>query len=95
MKLTKDQILRVAQFARIHLSDDEVESLIPDLNSILELISQLDEVDTENVEQIDQITGLKDVMEKDEIKPFLKTDELIKCSPMIKKERMIQVKKSI
>ncbi len=94
MELTKDQVIRIANHARIHLTDDEIERILPDLNSILNLIKQLDEIDTSNIEQIDQITGLKNVIFNDNIETFPDMEKLIDCSPMGKKNNMIRVKKS-
>jgi len=95
MKLTPNQVQHIAEMARIHLSETEIIELIPDLNSILNLIQTLDEIDLKNIPQIDQITGLKNITEDDIIQPFLETDKLVECSPLPKKNNMIQVQKSI
>jgi aspartyl-tRNA(Asn)/glutamyl-tRNA(Gln) amidotransferase subunit C len=67
-KLTKKDVLRVAQLANLKLSEDEVEKFLPQLAKIIEYVSQLDEVDTSNVSPTSQTTGLTNVFRNDEIK---------------------------
>jgi aspartyl-tRNA(Asn)/glutamyl-tRNA(Gln) amidotransferase subunit C len=50
MSLSRDQIQRVAQLARIALPEAESEAVLDRLNRVLGLIDQLLAVDTEGVE---------------------------------------------
>lgn len=43
-------VTKIAHLARLKIPPSEAESLIKDLNRILEWVEQLDEVNTENVE---------------------------------------------
>lgn len=95
MKLTAEQIRHVASFARIEFSDEDIEELLPELNDILDYIKQLDDIDDTNLKQIDQITGLTDVMQPDKVVPFIDTDKLLSSSPQPIKKNMIEVKKTI
>jgi aspartyl-tRNA(Asn)/glutamyl-tRNA(Gln) amidotransferase subunit C len=53
-KITKDDVLRVAQLAHLELGEGEVESLTRQLDSILSYVAKLDELDTEGVEPMSQ-----------------------------------------
>ena len=48
--LSLDQIRRLADLARLELSDPEVAAMQQELSSILELVDQMAAVDTEGVE---------------------------------------------
>jgi len=48
-KLTRDDVLRVAELARLELSDAEVDLFTRQLDHILEYVEQLREVDTAGV----------------------------------------------
>ncbi|MCT4655361.1 MAG: Asp-tRNA(Asn)/Glu-tRNA(Gln) amidotransferase subunit GatC [Cohaesibacter sp.] len=49
MSIDKDTVKRVARLARLSVTDDEAESLKGELNSILDWVELLNEVDVENV----------------------------------------------
>jgi aspartyl-tRNA(Asn)/glutamyl-tRNA(Gln) amidotransferase subunit C len=67
--LTKADVLHVANLAKLTLTDAEIEKFLPQLSSIINFISQLNEVDTTGVEPTSQTTGLTDVFREDEVKP--------------------------
>ena len=47
MKLDINTINKIAKLARIKLSEDESKDLVKDMNSILDWVEQLNEVNTE------------------------------------------------
>ncbi len=67
MKIDKKQIQRIADLARLELSDDELEKYRNQISDILVYIDQLQEVNTDNVEPTAQITGLENVLREDKI----------------------------
>jgi aspartyl-tRNA(Asn)/glutamyl-tRNA(Gln) amidotransferase subunit C len=50
MSVDKAIVARIAALARIRMSDEEVESMVPELNQILGWVEQLGEVDVSGVE---------------------------------------------
>ena len=50
MSVDKQQVAKIASLARIAMSDDELERMVPELNNILGWVEQLSEVDTAGVE---------------------------------------------
>jgi aspartyl-tRNA(Asn)/glutamyl-tRNA(Gln) amidotransferase subunit C len=59
-KITKDDVLRVAQLAHLELSEGEVESITRQLDGILSYVEKLNELDTEGVEPMSQTIGVPD-----------------------------------
>lgn len=94
MKLTKQQIEHVAKLARLGLTPKEVEKFQTQLSSILDYVEQLNEVNTDGVEPTAQVTGLTNVMRKDEVAPnaLADPDKLLECSPLQIERRQIKVK---
>lgn len=81
--LNDDQVKHVAKLARIKLTDEEVKKFGKQLSSVLEYIDILAEVDTKDVVGTSQVTGLTNVMDKDEIIKGQSTKtELLKCSEL-------------
>ena len=56
MKIDKNTINKIAKLSRIKLEENEADSLIKDLNSILDWVEQLNEVNTEKVEPLSYIS---------------------------------------
>ena len=52
MKLDTNTINKIAKLARISLSEEEAIDLLKDMNSILDWVEQLNEVDTDSVEPL-------------------------------------------
>ena len=84
MIIDRDHILRLAELANITLAEEEIDSYISDVNKILELVSEIQDVDTTDVEPLlnvldefsktrDDTTGLK-VSREDALKNAPDTD---------------------
>lgn len=69
-KLSREDILKLAQLARLDLTDDEVKEYSQELSAILEYVEQLNNVDTEGLKPTNQVTGLVNVEREDEIKDY-------------------------
>jgi len=75
--LSKEDIIHLAHLAHLTLSDEEIEMYGPQLSSIIEYISKLEELDTKNIEPANQVTGLDNVLREDFIlsdRTFSQTD---------------------
>ena len=57
MKIDKNTINKIARLSRIKLEDKESEDYIKDLNSILDWVEQLNEVNTDKVEPLSNISS--------------------------------------
>ena len=56
MALEEKDVRYVAALAHLELGDDEVKKFLPQLDSILEYIQKLNELDTSQVEPMAQVT---------------------------------------
>ena len=59
MSVSPEQVRHIAKLARIAMSEEELERLVPELNNILGWIEQLGEVDTEGVEPLTAVIEQK------------------------------------
>lgn len=55
MKISREDVLRVAELAYLDLSESEVSRYQQQLDSILEYVGKLNELDTTNVEPMAQV----------------------------------------
>ena len=57
MKVTEKDVTYVAELANLELTDQERRRMLKDLNSILDYIDRLNELDTSNVQPMTQISA--------------------------------------
>lgn len=67
MNIKREDILHLAELSNFSLSDSEAKSLEGDLQNIIEYISQLDSLDTEEVIPTYQVFEMENVWRDDEI----------------------------
>lgn len=83
-KLTREDVLKLAQLARLELSDDEIEDYKKELSEILEYVEQLQAVDVKGLKPTNQVTGLTNVTRDDEIRDYgYKAADLLKNVPAV------------
>jgi aspartyl-tRNA(Asn)/glutamyl-tRNA(Gln) amidotransferase subunit C len=78
MSITREDVLHLAELSSISLDEAQIEPLKKDLDNIVNYFSQLDELDTENVEPTYQCFDMQNVWREDEIVDFeAKRDDLL------------------
>ena len=50
MSVTREEVAKIASLAHLDAGDDELDTMVPELNNILNWVEQLGEVDTSGVE---------------------------------------------
>lgn len=93
--LSRDDVLKLAQLARLTLSDDEVTEYQKELAEILQYVEQLNDIDVTGLQPTSQVTGLANVMRPDEeIDYGYKPLDLLKNVPVVE-DNQIKVKRMI
>ncbi len=80
-KITKEEVKKVAQLARLELDVNEINNHAEQLEKILEYITQLEKIDTENVPCTTRALEVTNVFRKDEKKKYDGTEELLQLGP--------------
>ena len=81
MRITPKEILHVAHLARLHLSDQEVETMAGKLDKILGYVDTLNELDTTGVTPTTHALSLTNAFREDEVKDSLGQAEALKNAP--------------
>lgn len=63
--LSAEEVKKIANLARIELTETEVAKFQKDLSVVLDYVQELQQVDTENIEEVSQVTGLENVQRDD------------------------------
>lgn len=93
--LSREDVLKLAQLARLEISEDEIEHYREELSTILEYVAKLDSVDIAGLEPTTQVTGLQNVMRADDVVDYgISPRDLLRLAPAsqdghIKVKRMI------
>ncbi len=69
-KLTRDDVLKLAQLSRLQLTDDELDQFATEITEILAYVEQLQSVDLDAYEPTSQVTGLTNVTRPDQVKDY-------------------------
>ena len=81
MAITREDILHIADLARLELDEDEIMSMQNDLSSILEYMAMLDDLDLEGVEPTFNILGQSQPLRDDEPGESLEPDRALENAP--------------
>jgi aspartyl-tRNA(Asn)/glutamyl-tRNA(Gln) amidotransferase subunit C len=80
MKISREDVLRVAELAHLGLSPEEVETYRNQLDRILSYIDKLNELDITNVEPMAQVTYPAATAGAAQDHPELREDVLLPCT---------------
>jgi aspartyl-tRNA(Asn)/glutamyl-tRNA(Gln) amidotransferase subunit C len=80
-RITRADVVHVANLARLALTDDEITELTGQLEAILEHAAQVSALETEGVAPTAHPLPLVNVMRPDEPRPCLDRDEVLAQAP--------------
>lgn len=81
MSVTKKDVKYVADLARLQPSEEETESLVNDMNQILDYMTTLEELDTSDVEPLEHVIDLEYRLRDDKAKEPLSHEDALKNAP--------------
>lgn len=93
MEITREDIVHLADLSDFTLSDDGIDGMKGDLQGIISYISQLDELDTNDVEPTYQVFEMENIWRNDEILPQDATREQLLALTKEEKDNQIKVPK--
>ncbi|UXN04233.1 MULTISPECIES: Asp-tRNA(Asn)/Glu-tRNA(Gln) amidotransferase subunit GatC [unclassified Bartonella] len=82
MSVDLSTVKRVANLARIALSEDEAQAMSEGLNSILGFVEQLNEVDVTGVEPMTSVAPMALVMREDVVTDGNKASDIVANAPL-------------
>lgn len=81
MPLTKEEVLHIAQLARLQLNPEEVGLIARQMNDILIYMEQLNGLDTAGVEPTSHALHLSNAFREDQVQPSLPLEESLAMAP--------------
>ena len=84
VKISLEDVRHVANLARLSLSDDEIETMRRQLDSILDYMASLEELDVTDVQPTFYSVAMQAPLRPDVAAPSLRRDEALRAAPMEK-----------
>ena len=63
--ISKEEVVRLSKLAHVTITDEEIVTFQTQLSAIIEYMKKLNEIDTGQVDPLNQVTGLTNVMRDD------------------------------
>ncbi|MEL6780279.1 MAG: Asp-tRNA(Asn)/Glu-tRNA(Gln) amidotransferase subunit GatC [Cyanobacteria bacterium J06597_16] len=76
-----DQVRKVASLARLELSETEQQQFTGQLNSILEYVQQLDELETKDVQPTTRAIEVSNITRPDQLETFAEREAILDSAP--------------
>ncbi|MFA9408949.1 MAG: Asp-tRNA(Asn)/Glu-tRNA(Gln) amidotransferase subunit GatC [Candidatus Dadabacteria bacterium] len=81
MKISKDDVTKVAELARLEVTEEETAIFTEQLGNILEYIEKLNELDTDNVEPTSHVLDISTPLREDKVVKWLSIEEVLQNAP--------------
>ena len=80
-KVSEQEVKKIAELSRLSLSREELKKRTDDMNNILNYMDTLNEIDTENVEELYNVNDIKNSLREDNFEPSLDKKDVLANSP--------------
>ena len=81
MGVSREEVRKIAQLARLSFTPEEEEKLTGELNEILNYMDKLNELDTGNVEPLYHVIEMDTVFREDMVTPSLSQEDALRNAP--------------
>lgn len=81
MELTREQVMQIAELAKLNLTDAEINTYAGQLSAILDYAARLDKLDTSNISPTATVLPLTTVLREDELRPSLTRTQVVANAP--------------
>ena len=81
MAVTAQDVRRVAELARLEFAPEEEEKLVTELNTILEYMEKLNELDTDGIEPTSHLAPVTNALREDRPERFAGLREVLDQAP--------------
>jgi aspartyl-tRNA(Asn)/glutamyl-tRNA(Gln) amidotransferase subunit C len=84
--ITRDEVLHVAQLARLALSEEEIEPMARELSAVLDHIAKIGELDLDDVAPTSHVVEIAGALRPDEPRPSFPREVALAQAPAVSDE---------
>ncbi len=81
MKISREEVERVAKLARLKMEPSELEAMTGQMDAILAYVDKLGELDTSNIEPTSHAVPMENAFREDVVRPSLGTEKALGNAP--------------
>ncbi len=81
MRITREEVLHVAELARLEFGPAEIDAFTEQLSAILEYVDKLAELDLEGVEPMAHVHDAVNAFREDRVRPSLGQEAVLANAP--------------
>jgi aspartyl-tRNA(Asn)/glutamyl-tRNA(Gln) amidotransferase subunit C len=81
VSLTLDDVKRIANLARLSFTEDELVEITKQLGNVVELVTELSQVDTDGISPMVHAIEIENVLVEDHVLASLPREEALKNAP--------------
>ena len=81
MKITADEVKKVAKLAKLTLSDPDIERMATDMDAMLAYVATLESLDTEGIVPTAHAVPMANAFRPDELRPSLERGAVLAAAP--------------
>lgn len=80
-KISEQEVKKIAELSRLSLSSDELKKRTEDMNNIIHYMDILNEINTDNVEELYNVHDMNNTLRDDSFEESLDKKDVLKNSP--------------
>ena len=80
-KISEQEVKKIAELSRLSLTNEELKKRTKDMNNILDYMYKLNEIDTENVEELYNVHDMNNSLREDNYESSLDKKDVLANSP--------------
>ena len=81
MSLTAEEVRKIAYLARLSIQEENIQTYADNLSGILDLVAQMDAVDTDNIEPMAHPQDVSQRLRKDKVTEVNQREKFLKNAP--------------
>ena len=88
-KISEQEVKKIAELSRLSLTNEELKKRTEDMNNILDYMDTLNEIDTENVEELYNVHDMNNSLREDNYESSLDKKDVLANSPNSKSDYIV------
>jgi aspartyl-tRNA(Asn)/glutamyl-tRNA(Gln) amidotransferase subunit C len=84
--ISREEVLHVAQLARLALSEDEIEPMARELSAVLDHVATIGQLDLDDVAPTSHVVDITGALRPDEPRPCLPRDVALAQAPAVSED---------
>jgi aspartyl-tRNA(Asn)/glutamyl-tRNA(Gln) amidotransferase subunit C len=81
VSLTREQVIEIAELAKLDLTEEEIIKYGSQLSAVLDYATRLDQLNTDHIPPTASVLPLDTVLREDEVRPSLARDKVVANAP--------------